>query len=264
MQTYRLADAGIRRAADIALSAAGLVLLFPLMLVIAVCVLCSSPGPVLFSQERVGANGRPFRILKFRSMKVGSWGPSVTSADDDRMTGVGRRLRAWKLDELPQLFNVLRGDMSFVGPRPEVPRYVARYSDEEREVLSVRPGITGVCQVAYRDEERMLQGCEDPEEVYWTHILPAKLALDLHYLRHRTLWTDVGVLIGTFSVILGRQAEDGPAGHTLEQTMPAPWLTHLRAPLMGAKGGSTGADAPEPGSTRVTQGCPPPEPHRGH
>jgi lipopolysaccharide/colanic/teichoic acid biosynthesis glycosyltransferase len=263
-RTRSHADDGIRRAGDVALSVAGLALLSPLLLAVAVCVRCSSPGPVLFSQERVGKDGRRFRILKFRSMKLGSQGPSVTSVDDGRVTGVGRRLRAWKVDELPQLFNVLRGDMSFIGPRPEVPGYVERYTDAEREVLSVRPGMTGVCQLAYRHEERLLQGCADPEEVYLTHIMPAKLALDLHYIRHRTLWSDLGILFRTIRALVVREAEGGPDRRPFEQTMAAARAVHVTAPMAGAKGGSTPPEVREPSPARGTPGCSPPEPNRGH
>jgi lipopolysaccharide/colanic/teichoic acid biosynthesis glycosyltransferase len=190
-------DEMARRSMDIALSMLVLLLCAPLLLALAVLVKLSSPGPALFRQRRVGRGGQPFWMLKLRSMRVGGGGPSVTADGDNRITPVGRFLRRTKLDELPQFLNVLRGEMSLVGPRPEVPEYVAHYTPEQREVLSVRPGITGPTQLAYRREEEMLKGKEDVVAFYLQEILPAKLAMDLAYIRSRTVWSDIGLLLQT-------------------------------------------------------------------
>ncbi|MFZ1405869.1 MAG: sugar transferase [Anaerolineae bacterium] len=161
-------------------AAVGLMLLSPLFCWIALWIKLTSPGPVFYRAVRVGQDGRPFRLYKFRSMIVGTdrQGPGITATGDPRITRVGRFLRRAKLDELPQLINVLLGDMSLVGPRPEDPRYVAFYTPEQRRVLSVRPGITSPASLAYRHEEQLLAG-EDWETHYRTRVLPDKLALDL-------------------------------------------------------------------------------------
>ncbi len=192
------------RLLDIALSAILLVCLSPVLFVIALLVKVSSPGPVLFRHQRVGLAGRPFALLKFRSMRAASAGPAVTAGGDDRVTPIGRILRKWKLDELPQFLNVLRGEMSLVGPRPEVAEYVARYTDAQRAVLSVRPGITGAAQLEYRNEEELLAGRADVEEYYISSVMPAKLAIDLRYLERRTLLTDVAVLARTAWLLVRR------------------------------------------------------------
>src|SRR5262249_39073602 len=160
----------------------GLALLAPLMAAIAALVRLSSPGPILFRQKRVGVNERLFLLYKFRTMRVGHVGSSVTAGDDPRVTPIGRWLRQTKWDELPQLFNVLKGEMSLVGPRPEVPEYVRHYTPEQRQVLAVRPGITGVSQLEFRCEEALLAGRDDVEAYYLSVVLPAKLRLDLRYV----------------------------------------------------------------------------------
>ncbi len=182
-----------------------LALLSPLLLALALLVRLSSPGPVLFRQQRVGRGGRLFWIYKFRTMRVNAAGPQITGAADSRITPVGRLLRRWKLDELPQLLNVVKGEMALVGPRPEVPRYVALYTPEQREVLSVPPGITGVTQIQYRHEETLLRDAADPEALYLQEIMPAKLALDLGYVRDRSAWTDLRVILATLRRILDRE-----------------------------------------------------------
>src|SRR5204862_4380105 len=145
----------VKRSLDLLAAGLALLLLAPLLLGLALLVGCTSRGPILFRQERIGLDGRPFRILKFRTMRPGG-GLPITGAGDDRITPVGRFLRRSKLDELPQLFNVWRGEMSIAGPRPEVPIYVAGYGAKERRVLEVRPGLTDPATLAYRDEERLL------------------------------------------------------------------------------------------------------------
>jgi len=197
----------VKRAFDVAASAAGLVTLSPLMLGIAALVRLDSPGPALFSQERVGKDGRLFRILKFRTMvqDAPSRGPSVTRGGDSRVTRVGRFLRRTKLDELPQLINVLKGDMSLVGPRPEVPRYVAMYTPEQRRVLSVRPGITDWASLEYVNEEEVLARYEDLERGYVEEVMPKKLALNLKYVEERGLKTDCEILVRTAMKLLVRR-----------------------------------------------------------
>jgi lipopolysaccharide/colanic/teichoic acid biosynthesis glycosyltransferase len=193
----------LKRLFDITASGLGLLALAPVMLAVALLVKLTSPGPVFYRATRIGRHGRPFTLLKFRSMVVGAdrLGPRITSVDDPRITRVGRFLRRTKLDELPQLINVLRGEMSIVGPRPEDPCYVALYTDEQRRVLSVRPGITSLASVKYRDEEGMLAGM-DVERYYVECVLPAKLAIDLEYVRHGNLWRDVLIILMTLRALL--------------------------------------------------------------
>lgn len=194
----------IRRVIDVAVSLLLLIVMSPLLIVLALLVKASSPGPVFFRHERVGRHGRPFYLLKFRSMRQDSGGPEVTAGGDRRITPVGRFMRKWKLDELPQFWNVLRGEMTLVGPRPEVPRYVALYTPEQRQVLSVRPGITGLTQLEYRNEEELLAGRDNVEEYYINEVMPAKLKRDLEYIRTRTLIGDLGILIRTVVAVLRR------------------------------------------------------------
>jgi lipopolysaccharide/colanic/teichoic acid biosynthesis glycosyltransferase len=199
---------GARRLVDAAVSLAGLVVLSPLLLALAVLVKATSRGPVFYRGDRVGRGGRLFRVLKFRSMaeSAGPRGPAITRTGDARVTRVGRYLRRFKLDELPQLVNVLIGDMSVVGPRPEDPKYVALYTPEQRQVLEVRPGLTSPASLRYAGEERLLVG-EGWEQTYVSKVLPAKLRIDLDYLRRRSLWTDMAV-IGATLVALIRPPRD--------------------------------------------------------
>ena len=192
----------LKRLFDMAASGIGLLLLAPLLLALAVWIKCDSAGPVFFLQERVGLHGKLFRIIKFRSMRQHHAGPQITVGADARITRSGRFIRAYKLDELPQLINVLLGDMSLVGPRPEVPRYVALYpADVREEVLSVRPGMTDLASVQYRSESDLLAASSDPELTYTTVILPAKLALYQQYVRQRSLWLDVRIICVTFGIL---------------------------------------------------------------
>ncbi|MDO4796149.1 MAG: sugar transferase [Brachymonas sp.] len=192
----------LKRAFDVAASAVGLLLLSPLLLVLALWVKLDSPGPVFFRQERVGRQGRLFRIYKFRSMRADHAGPPITVGDDARITRSGRFIRACKFDELPQLINVLLGDMSLVGPRPEVPRYVALYpADVRDEVLSVRPGITDWASVQYRSESALLAASSDPQATYIHVILPAKLALCQRYVRERSLGLDLRIIAQTLGIL---------------------------------------------------------------
>lgn len=193
----------LKRLFDVAASAAGLLLLAPLLLAIAVWIRLDSPCPVFFRQERVGLRGQPFRIFKFRSMRADNAGPQITVGADERITRSGRFIRAYKLDELPQLLNVLLGDMSIVGPRPEVPRYVALYPATVRdEVLSVRPGMTDWASVQYRSESALLAQSTDPERTYVETVLPAKLALCQQYVRERSLLLDLKIIAMTLGILL--------------------------------------------------------------
>jgi lipopolysaccharide/colanic/teichoic acid biosynthesis glycosyltransferase len=200
-----------KRLLDVILAMIGLIALAPVMIVVAVAVRFGSPGPALFRQVRVGRGGRPFEILKFRSMAVASdrstVGPAITASTDSRITRVGAFLRRTKLDELPQLVNVLRGEMSLVGPRPEVPRYVAMYpADARREILSVRPGITDEAAIEFRDEGDLLANSADPERTYVEDILPRKVRHYLEYVRTRSLPGDFAILVRTLWRVLASRS----------------------------------------------------------
>mgnify|MGYP000505616947 CR=1 FL=1 len=192
----------IKRAIDVIFSAGGLLVLSPLLLILAAAVAFTSPGGVFYRANRVGRGGAPFKLYKFRSMVANAdqAGPAVTVAGDRRVTPVGKLLRKTKMDELPQLFNVLKGDMSLVGPRPEDPRYVALYTPEQRAVLNARPGITSLASVTYRDEESLLSGA-DWETLYIGTIMPAKIAIDLEYVARATPIEDVKIILRTFGVL---------------------------------------------------------------
>ena len=193
----------LKRLFDIAASCIGLLLLAPVLLGIAVWIKRDSPGPVFFRQQRIGRHGEPFRIYKFRSMRHDNAGLQITVGADDRITRSGHFIRTYKLDELPQLINVLLGDMSIVGPRPEVPRYVALYpADVRAEVLSVRPGITDLASVQYRSESTLLAQSSNPEQTYVDTILPAKLALCRQYVRERSFWLDLRIIGMTLGILL--------------------------------------------------------------
>jgi lipopolysaccharide/colanic/teichoic acid biosynthesis glycosyltransferase len=193
------------RLLDISISLIGLILLSPALLVVAVVVKCSSPGPIFYRARRVGKDGRLFDLYKFRTMVVDAAerGPRVTGSGDPRVTRAGRFLRRTKIDELPQLLNALKGEMSLVGPRPEDPRYVKSYSREQLQVLRVKPGITSPATVLHRHEEQMLTG-PDWEETYRNQVLPAKLQIELNYLSHRTLPKDLLILAQTAFVLFGK------------------------------------------------------------
>lgn len=194
----------LKRAIDVVASGLGLILLSPLLVAIAIWIRIGSRGPVFFRQVRIGRGGAPFRIFKFRTMVVDAEakGLQITVGNrDPRVTRAGEVLRRLKLDELPQLLNVFLGDMSLVGPRPEVPRYVEMYTDRQREVLCVRPGITDPASLAYRDENAMLAGEPDPERAYIDKIMPHKLELNLSYLREASIRKDLILIAKTIFAI---------------------------------------------------------------
>lgn len=198
----------LKRGLDLFVAAAALMLSAPLLALVALCIRLDSPGPVLFRQERVGLGGRVFRIRKFRTMVVDApaRGPGITVGADPRVTRVGRVLRRSKLDELPQLLDVLAGHMSLVGPRPELPGYVALYPPELRAlVLGVRPGITDPASLKYADEATLLAAAADPEREYREVLLPAKLRESADYIRGATLASDLRVLARTAALLLGRR-----------------------------------------------------------
>lgn len=195
----------IKRAFDIAFSGTVLLLLAPALAMIALWVRRDSPGPAIYQQERVGRHGRLFRIYKFRTMCAGAdaAGPQITIGADARITRAGRFLRRTKLDELPQFANVLCGDMSVVGPRPEVPRYVALYpADVAAQVLSVRPGITDLASLAFRDESALLAQSADPEATYVNEVLPSKLRYACQYVQSRSLWLDLLIIARTAATVV--------------------------------------------------------------
>jgi lipopolysaccharide/colanic/teichoic acid biosynthesis glycosyltransferase len=194
-----------KRLFDIVVSLAALLLLALPMLAVAVWIKLDSPGPVFFRQQRVGRHGVPFAIHKFRTMRHGAGGLALTVGDDARITRAGRWLRRTRLDELPQLLDVLAGDMSLVGPRPEVPRYVALYPPGLRErALAVRPGLTDPASLAYIDEAALLAAAADPEREYVERILPAKLQAAAAYAERATLASDIAVLARTARALLGK------------------------------------------------------------
>jgi len=195
-----------KRLFDIVFALLGLVLTLPLFAVIALLIKRDSEGPVFYRAPRVGKDGKPFKMLKFRTMvanadKIG--GPS-TANDDPRITRVGRFLRRYKLDELPQLINVLKGEMSFVGPRPEVQQYVDMYTEEEKAILTVKPGITDWASLWNSDEGAVLAGSPDPEKAYLELIRPTKIKLQLEYVRRRSFLTDLGILLRTVMAVVCR------------------------------------------------------------
>lgn len=194
---------GMTRFFDILFSFLGLIALSPLFIVLYVLIRLESKGGGFYSQERVGRNGVPFRLYKFRSMRVGSdrKGLITVGERDNRITRTGLFFRKYKLDELPQLWNVLKGDMSLVGPRPEVEKYTRLYTPEQRRVLSVRPGVTDWASIEYVDENRILGAAADPDRAYVEEIMPAKIALNMRYILHPTVGEYFRIIFATFSGI---------------------------------------------------------------
>lgn len=193
----------LKRIFDITLSLLGLILLLPFMLIIAILIKIDSKGSVFFKQVRVTKNGREFKIFKYRTMRVGSDKYSqITVGKDDRITKIGLFLRKYKLDEIPQLINVFIGDMSLVGPRPEVPKYVALYTEEQREILKVRAGITDYASIEFSNENDILADEADPEKAYIEKIMPRKIELNKKYLSEISVITDIKIILLTIEKIL--------------------------------------------------------------
>ncbi|HXP48920.1 MAG TPA: sugar transferase [Bacteroidia bacterium] len=194
----------IKRLFDIIVSLIGIVILSPFLILIAFLVMIDSRGGVLYKQVRVGKDMKEFKLFKFRTMFFDSdkKGLLTVGMRDNRITRMGYYLRKYKLDELPQLFNVLIGDMSMVGPRPEVAKYVAMYTDEQKKVLSIKPGITDYASIVYSNENEILANAENPEDIYINKIMPSKLKLNLKYIDEMGLGTDLGIILKTIGKIL--------------------------------------------------------------
>jgi len=188
-----------KRIFDIVFSFVGLVVLTPFLILIALLIKISDGGPAFFKQERIGYKGKPFYIWKFRTMVVNAerLGKQITVGRDSRITPLGYYLRKFKLDELPQLFNVLKGEMSFVGPRPEVPKYVLLYNEQQRKVIQLIPGITDIASIKYYHESDTLAQAANPEDIYREEIMPEKIRLNLDYAEKANLWTDFLVILKT-------------------------------------------------------------------
>jgi lipopolysaccharide/colanic/teichoic acid biosynthesis glycosyltransferase len=193
---------GLPRSIEFLIAAAGLVILLPVFAVCAILVRKSSPGEIIFRQQRTGRGGKLFTLYKFRTMAVSSGGSPITAANDSRITPIGRFLRKWKLDELPEIYNVLRGDMSFVGPRPEVSQFVDLSDPEWNIILSVRPGITDSVTLFLRNEEAVLAAVEDKEAFYRDIVQPFKMKGYLAYIQTKSVKTDLKILAQTIKVIL--------------------------------------------------------------
>lgn len=191
----------IKRLFDIFFSLIGIIILLPVFIIISLLIILDSKGGIFYTQERIGKNENPFKLYKFRTMKTGSdkKGLLTIGSKDNRVTKIGYYLRKSKIDELPQLFNVLIGTMSLVGPRPEVKKYTIMYSAEQKKVFSIRPGITDYASIAYRNENKLLAKSNNPEKTYIETILPDKLKLNLKYIQEQSLWTDIKIIIKTIS-----------------------------------------------------------------
>ena len=193
----------LKRLMDIVISGSALLVIWPVLLIVAIAIKIDDPGPVFYRQVRVGRGGKTFRIFKFRTMVVDAdkKGLAITVGRDNRITRVGALLRKTKLDELAQLINVFTGEMSFVGPRPEVQKYVDMYTPYQRQVLLVRPGITDYASIAYRNENDMLAGAQDPERMYIDVIMPDKIELNMKYLREISPLADIRLIFGTIAAV---------------------------------------------------------------
>jgi len=192
----------LKRLFDILFSIIGLLVLSPLLVLISAAIIIDSGFPILYMQERIGQDEVPFKLFKFRSMKTNAEGLKITLANDSRVTTVGRFIRKYKIDEFPQFLNILKGEMSFVGPRPEVERYVKHYSLEQRKVLAVKPGLTGLDSLNFTEEAELLKGQADPENYYIKHIMPIKLEHNLKYIHDKNLWFDIKIILNTIGKIL--------------------------------------------------------------
>ena len=200
----RRVQLALKRLMDIAVSGGALLVIWPVLALIALAIKMDDPGPVFYRQVRVGRDGKTFRIFKFRTMVVDAdkKGLAITVGRDSRITRVGAILRKTKLDELAQLINVFTGEMSFVGPRPEVPKYVDMYTPYQRQVLLVRPGITDYASIAYRNENDLLEGAEDPERMYIDVIMPDKIELNMKYLREISPIADIRLIFKTIIAVI--------------------------------------------------------------
>ena len=190
----------MKRLFDFTFAILGLTILSPVLIILSLLIIITSPGPVLFSQKRVGRQGRLFTLYKFRTMVHNAdtmSGGSITVENDDRITAIGKLLRRWKLDELPTLWNVLKGDMSFVGPRPDVPGYADKLVGDDRRLLDLRPGITGPATLKYSNEEKLLAGVDNPKKYNDEVIFPDKVKINLEYINNWSLWMDIKIIFKT-------------------------------------------------------------------
>ena len=191
----------IKRGFDIIMSAIGIFILSPLLLLLSLAIITNSGLPIFYFQERIGKDGQAFKLMKFRTMKKNSKGPQITRDKDPRITQIGNFLRKYKLDELPQLLNIFLGQMSFVGPRPEVRKYVDLYSEDEKKIISIKPGLTGLDSLNYTQESELLKNTTDPEKTYINEILPKKIKLNLEYLEERNFNYDISIILSTIKKI---------------------------------------------------------------
>lgn len=195
----------VKRLFDILASVFGVLLLWPLLIVVAILIKIKMPGPVFFTQKRVGQHGKLFTMIKLRTMKVNHGGNSISVKGESRITPLGVVMRKYKLDELPGLWNVLKGDMSFVGPRPDVPGYADKLEGEDRKVLLLKPGITGPASMKYANEEEILALQEDPVKYNNEIIYPDKVRINLEYLKHQSFWLDIKIIVYT---VLGKDLNE--------------------------------------------------------
>ncbi len=196
---------------DFVFSVIGFVILIPFFIIIGLIIILTSKGPALFRQVRIGKDEEPFEILKFRTMIVNaeSMGLKITVGKDKRVTPIGEFLRKYKIDEFPQIINVLKGEMSFVGPRPEVPKYVSLYNEEQKRVLSIKPGITDLASIKFRKENELLSESQNPEKTYIEEIMPEKLRINLEYVNNASLWYDIKLIFNTIgSVFFNRKDKE--------------------------------------------------------
>ena len=194
----------MKRLFDLFFSAIGIIVLSPIYLIISLLIIFDSKGGVLYKQERIGKNSVPFNVLKFRTMVPDAFakGALTVGSRDPRVTNIGYYLRKYKLDELPQLFNVFFGDMSFVGPRPEVRKYTDLYNNDQKKVLSVKPGITDYASIKYRNENDLLAASKNPEKLYIEEIMPKKLELNMKYINDNNIFKDIKIIVDTFYTIV--------------------------------------------------------------
>jgi lipopolysaccharide/colanic/teichoic acid biosynthesis glycosyltransferase len=195
-----------KRIFDVTASIIGLIVLLPLFIIIAILIKLNDKGPIFYKQKRIGQNFKPFELLKFRTMVVNAdkIGPAVTKDGDPRITKIGKFLRKTKLDELPQLWNVIRGDMSIVGPRPEVEKYIQYYENDYKEILKVRPGITDYATIKFRNEEEILSKYDDTESAYIKYVLPEKIKLYKTYIKEISFFTDLKIIFWTLWRIVSK------------------------------------------------------------
>jgi len=195
----------VKRLFDIAASIFGLILTFPVFLIVFLLIKINMPGPVFFKQNRVGRHGKLFRMIKFRSMKMNHGGSSISVRGENRITPLGAKLRKYKIDEFPEFWNILKGDMSFVGPRPDVPGYADKLTGGDRLLLTIRPGLTGAASLKYSNEEELLALQNDPVKYNDTVLYPDKVRIEINYIKHWTFWLDIKIIIFT---LIGKKLKE--------------------------------------------------------